>query len=59
MLLGTRTLFTMQRTTGVFNSKETHVKYSKTGDVSALNYGETPYETVHQICRGDTMEAIG
>lgn len=28
------------------------------GDISALNYGETPYETEHQICRGDTEEDV-
>lgn len=59
MPLETRTLFTIYRTTGTFSSKETHVKYSKPGDVSALNYGETPYETEHQICRGDTEEDVG
>lgn len=53
---GTRTLFTMYRTRGTFSSKEVHVKYSKTGDISALNYGETPYETEDQIRRGDSEE---
>lgn len=27
-------------------------------DVSAPNYGETPYETEHQVCRGDREEDL-
>lgn len=55
MPLGTWTLFSMNTR---FKGNTCKIFKTWSWDISALDYGKTPYETEHQVRRGDTEDIV-